>query len=978
MTADQVVQQKIHALNQTMGILLHQGNNPQALVTSQEALRLAQEELGEEHSITAVCLNNLGTALRAMGDLAGARQCLERALAIRRQTLGEEHPETALYFKNLGGVLLEIGDLVGARPYLERALAIRRQTLGEEHPDTASSVDTFGVLLSAMGNRAEARIWYERALAIRRKTLGEEHFDTARTLRNLGSLLRAMGDLAGARPYLERALAIRRQTLGEEHPDTVESLNSLGCLLWSLGDLARARTCHERALAIRLQTLGEEHPDTAASLNDLGVVLLDMRNLVEARTNQERALAIRRKTLGEEHPHTAASLNNLGYLLQVMGNLADARTYMEAALAIRLQTLGEEHPDTADSLKNVAVLRVALGEEPEAFKLMQQAGAIDDRILGQVFTVCSDRQRLEFLQALQASLAVFLSLVSRFWQTSEAVRPALDQVLRRKAVAAEALAAQRDAVFGGRYPTLKSAFQQLATVRMQIARQTLAGHGREGLRAHQQRLIEWETRKEELEGELARQVPEMNLEQQARKADSRAVVLALSEGESLVEFVRFSVFDFKAVAQQVEQTLWLPSRYLAFVVQARHPDSVRMIDLGEAEPIERLIAAFRARISVPPEQRRGRAIVKDRVEPAPASGDDPGVALRAAAFDPLVAALGTCRRLLVAPDGDLCRVPFEVLPGADGRMLVDEGYQISYVNTGRDILRFGTRASRPPSLPLVLADPNFDLGGRGFWARLFGRGVTVPPDVSTSADRASRDLPREGMTFSRLGGARKEGKQVGLLLGVVPWLDGEALEGRLKRECRSPRILHLATHGFFLEDQKHEPEGRAGLLSAFGLGGGADRLSGPLPENPLLRSGLALAGANTWLRRGTPPPEAEDGLLTAEDVSGLDLTDTELAVLSACDTGLGEVRTGEGVFGLQRAFILAGVKTLVMSLWQVPDEATRELMTAFYTRLLAGAGRADALREAQQAVRKKYPDPHYWGAFVCLGDPAPLREAATT
>jgi len=140
----------------------------------------------------------------------------------------------------------------------------------------------------------------------------------------------------------------------------------------------------------------------------------------------------------------------------------------------------------------------------------------------------------------------------------------------------------------------------------------------------------------------------------------------------------------------------------------------------------------------------------------------------------------------------------------------------------------------------------------------------------------------------------------------------------------------------------------------------------------MLRSGLAQAGANTWLKAGNPPEEAEDGLLTAEDVTGLDLLATELVVLSSCETGLGQVHVGEGVFGLRRAFVVAGAKTLVMSLWKVPDEQTRELMDDFYCRLLAGRGRADALREAQLALKAKYPDPFYWGAFICQGDPSAL------
>jgi len=224
------------------------------------------------------------------------------------------------------------------------------------------------------------------------------------------------------------------------------------------------------------------------------------------------------------------------------------------------------------------------------------------------------------------------------------------------------------------------------------------------------------------------------------------------------------------------------------------------------------------------------------------------------------------------------------------------------------------------------------------------------------------------------------------------------LKGKLK-SIHSPLIMHLATHGFFLEDQKINLE----------------KESGQRYENPLLRSGLAMAGANTFIKGEALPDEAEDGILTAEDVSGLDLIGTELVVLSACDTGLGEVRTGEGVFGLRRSFMLAGTKTLVMSLWKVPDLATPILMERFYDNLInRGLGRSESLRDAQIRVRnitigeirkkwltgemieklssgneesKKdlkelasepdeytpFKDPIYWGAFICQGDPSPVK-----
>jgi len=802
--------------------------------------------------------------------------------------------------------------------------------------------------------------------------------DHASALRLFHQALEILGDAhaASLRSLGVQHMLIRRATLRADRPDSAASLNSLPMLHQNMGDDAASLPLFRQAREIRRTALGENHPDYAISLNNLAGLYQDMGDHAAALPLFHQALEIYRTTLGENHPAYAGSLDSLAVLHRDMGDHTTALPLCRQALEIYRTALGEKHPEYASSLNNLAMLYAAMGCASEAMPLMEQATAIEDQMIGQILAIGSERQRAAFLNTVLAKLYAFLSLVlQHLGDSPRAIQTAFELVLRRKAVAAEAVAAQRDAVLGGKYAALEPKLHELTSLRMQIARKTLAGPGPEGLDSHMRELADWEAQREGLEAELARQIPEMNLEKKLRDADRRAVALNLREGVALVEFVRFPVFDFKAVPARGEPR-WKAARYVAFVLAGSEPDEVKMIDLGEAESIDRLIAGFRAGTIAEAETADARNMAIKREEAPPTAEDDAGSVLRATLFDRLVPALGSRRRLLIAPDGDLTRLPFEVLPTTDGRHLIDD-YQISYLSCGRDVLRFGAAAGRP-GRPLVVADPDFEL-----------ETVTVheptmqpaPPLTTTarSTGRHSRDLDRDRNSyhFHRLPGTRNEGERVATLLGVSPWLDATALEGRLKNACRSPRILHLATHGFFLPDQQRDLN-RAGRGAGFDFGelagavDGLGRLSGPMMENPMLRSGLALAGANTWLKAGNAPDEAEDGLLTAEDVTGLDLLATELVVLSACETGLGRVHVGEGVFGLRRAFVLAGAKTLVMSLWKVPDEPTGELMENFYGRLLAGECRAEALRGAQLAMKLKYPDPFYWGAFICQGDPSPL------
>jgi tetratricopeptide (TPR) repeat protein/CHAT domain-containing protein len=916
----------------------------------QQALTLSRTVAGETHPHTATSLNNLAGLYTAWGRYSEAEALLLQALGIRRAALGARHPDVAQNLNNLAVIYTKVGRYAQAEAYFHQAEALVRAALGEQHPEVASGLNNLAELYRIWGKYDLAEPLLQQALMIQLAATGTRHPDVAHSLNNLALVYEEIGDLAAARRYHRQALAIRRTVSGDRHPDVALSLNNLAAVLQASGYPARARILYQRSLAIKRTALGETHPSFATGLHNLATLAELAGETAEAGRLYWQALELRRKRLGEEHPEVALNWNNLGVLYESLGDVARAEEFYQKSLTIHCATPGAIHPAAAQSVHNLALLSAATHREAEALNLLQQLWAIHDRLIGQVFSIGSERQRLEYLTNIQATVDISLSLILQHFQhIPHAVQEALQLVLRRKGIAAEALAAQRLALWSDRYPALAPSLQQLTLIQSQIAQKTLEGPASESPETWRQRLRDWESQREHLEVELARQIPEMSRARASQSITVHLLLSALPPGTALIEFVRCRTFNFQEVPA-ARKARWQGERYLAFVLSARQPAGGQLVDLGDASWIDQQIAAFRRAVTSETENGLSRKLRLATAHPAQTGETYPGRALRKAVFDPLLPALAGCERLILATDGDLSQVPFETLPAGEGRYLIDD-YQLSYLSTGRDLLRSGSGSATRPSPPLVIANPDFDLC------------ADSSPAEPQLTELVGRDEQR---LFAFLPGTQMEGERIAAFLGVEPWLRERALKANLKAHC-SPSLLHIATHGFFFpvgpEDMSQTRPAYAGRLAQFRQRGA---------KNPLLCSGLALAGANTWNRAGILPPAAEDGILTAEDVSGLDLSATELVVLSACQTGLGEVRIGEGVFGLRRAFVVAGAHTLIISLWKVPDEQTQALMVDFYQRILAGQPRAVALRAAQLAIKARDPHPYYWGAFICQGDSGPL------
>ena len=736
----------------------------------------------------------------------------------------------------------------------------------------------------------------------------------------------------------------------------------------------RAKGYFERSLELTRSSFGTDSLQYGIILDNLAALYTETGDHQKAEDCYRQAGLIIRGRLGAAHPDYATSLGNLAMLRSRCGDNDEAERLLRQVVEIQRAALGDRHSHTASSLTELGVRLAAQGRERESLDALTEANRIFTETIIQISQFASVRQAAEFRNSVLTSFHILLSLVLRAFGSNQTVLcEAFDMLLARKALGIDVGVALRAAINVGDDPKLTRMLKELNELGWTISRRVLSGAGFENDEAHQNLLRDLAARREKLEGDLARAIPEAGLARLLRTSTRADVCQSLPAGTVLVEFFKIRVRCFEAVASHGESE-WGPSRYLAFVVGHGGADSVKMVDLGEANMIDNRIATFRRSITGEETDLRNRGLYFGENARESRLQENVGPELRASVFERIVPECEGCTNLIISPDGALNLLPFEILPDDHGGHLID-CYSISYVSSARDIIRFGMRSSRQPGDCLVAAAPDFNLGinesasvrsqqgrsydwtsNQGGWWRRFIR--LFSPKKTTARGGI------ESLHFSALPGTRDEGLLVGQILDVRPWLGGEVEEGRLKATCRSPRIFHIATHGYFLADPlagyKWKEKGPRPVSA------------GLLPENPLLRCGLALAGANTWLRNSILRDEVEDGLLTGEDVAGMDLGATELVVLSACDTGLGDINAGEGVFGLRRAFVLAGAKTLVTSLWKIPDQATCELMEEFYARMLKGVGCAEALRSAQLALRARYPNPRDWGAFICHGDPGPL------
>ena len=851
----------------------------------------------------------------------------QRALANGERVLGMKHAFVGLLALDAGLVCDSALDLVTAERQFSRAYDVLSAALGPDHPQTLIAQSELGENHIARGDLATAERLLADAQRRQQAVFGIDHPVVGLTVMNLARFSEARGDFASAERDFQRAADSLSKWLGGDDARLATVENNFGALYLNQRDYARAQPHLERSLAIKEKILGRDHRHLATVVQNLGIIARERKDYPAAERYYLRALTIREKSVGLDHPIVAGTLNNLANIYSAQGDYTRSLTTHLRALDIF-----EKHANYWSqpilSLGNIARIYAALGDYADALKFQQRVDAALDADMALNLAIGSERQKIAYLSMIAERTERTLSFHLKLQPDNpEAARLAIDTLLQRKGRVLDVMTntlAVRRAQAG---PEEQQLLDRLADTTTRFARLALAGPGKMRPDEHVRQLQELQDTKERLEADISRRSVEARAA--LLRVSREAVQGAIPAGVTLIEYAVYRPFDSRAKSMTVA---YGAPRYAAYVVRAQE---VVGLDLGEAAAIDSLVEAYRAALQDP-----SRTDVKDLAR-----------TLDERIMQPVRRLAADESRLLISPDGPLALVPFEALVDERGRYLV-ERYPVTYVSTGRDLLRMQIpRTSH--GAPVVLADP------------LFGEPETAStrparPPLSTSPASRRRSITAgedlSAMYFAPLAGTRYEAQSIQSVFPEAKVLSGpRATEAALKA-VRAPRILHIATHGFFIEPQRGASPGTRQPASK----------AAPA-ENPLLRSGLALAGANLADRK-------EDGILTAMEAAHLDLWGTKLVTLSACDTGVGVVRNGDGVYGLRRSMFLAGAETLVMSLWPVSDAITREMMTAYYKGLKSGMGRGEALRQVQleMIARKGRAHPFYWASFIQAGEWANL------
>jgi CHAT domain-containing protein/Tfp pilus assembly protein PilF len=870
-------------------------------------------------------LNQEAVKLYQQGKYNEAEPLLKRSLDILQKALGANHPDVATSLNNLAQLYSDQGNYSAAEPLYKRSLEIREKALGPNHADVALSLNNLGGLYLLQGNYSAAEPLYKRSLSIWEKTFGPNHPNVALSLSNLAKLYSDQGNYSAAEPFYKRSLDIYEKALGSNHPDVGTSLSNLAALYVDQGNYSAAEPLLKRSVSILEKALGSNHPDVATSLSNLGLLYSSQGNYSAAEPLLKRSGSIWEKALGSNHPDVALSLNNLAELYRIQRNYSAAEPLYKRALDLREKGLGANHPSVAQSLNNLATLYEGLGDVPKTIEYLTRGLSVADKNIKLIFAVGNERRKQDYVRTFTGATYQIISLAINKGKDNQLVKDlALTTVLQRKGLVLDAVTDNIQILQNQeKDPEVKKLIEDWRQLSTKLSNAVNTGKN------DQASLQKLENQRQDLEEKIS--TKSATFREAVNSVTLASVQSKIPVDGALIEIVQYKPFNNKA--KKVSEK-WGQPRYAAAVL--RKQGQAQWVDLGDAKEINKQALDLRNSFF-----RSGNTYKKE------------GYVAYQKLMQPIIPLLGDAKHILISPDGELTQIPFEALRDDQGKFLVEK-YQFSYLATGRDLVKV-VNSNNQTSSPLLIGGVDYSNLG------------TIPKNTNVAISRGSNKRSADDLAsleFDFLPGTLPEVEAIKGLLPNSQILSGTQASEEAIKQVMAPSILHLATHGFFLENKTPD-------IKPTVDGKDDKKPVGLNVENPFLRSGIILAGFN---KRNESKGDRDDGVLTAQEFTGINLRGTKLVVLSACQTGNGDIRVGEGVYGLRRALTIAGAESQVISLWVVADEQTKDLMVKYYKNLKAGMGRHEALRQAQLDFIKdpNTTRPLYWAAFIPSGNWSPL------
>lgn len=959
------------ALMEILGnVLVDQGKFKEGEEWIQKALSIRENIQGKEHPDYLTTLTKLARIMSYSGNYKVAENLLKNVLDIRLNKLDNENLDVASTYSELANVMYGLGNVSEARKYHEFTLLEAKKVVGDMHPDYMVFLSNAGVFYLEIGEINQALNLFDEALQKGKLAYGDHAYELHYVYSNIGNVYLKSGDFKSAESAFSKSLKILENSVGKEHPDYASTLNSMGVLYYQLGNYKKAEKYYAESLPIYKKVYGKEHPEYATICNNIGSLYMQMGGNTtnpadqklywdQAEVFMKKVLSIDSTTIGLEHPDFAIHLNNLAELARNRNDADKAEEYYLKTIALEEKLYGSDNINAVSTLNNLALLYLGkmdlekaeeyarkaievdsklFGEDriiiPKAWSTIayieQQKGNYDEaqqwhekilkkefEIVEKNFSFLSEEEKGQFIEDftwLRNNYFQFLRESKR--SNSNSAELAYAVSVFEKGLLLRSTQEMKRQVANSGNKDLIAKYEHWLGLKQELAKAYVEPNQDKSM------IAQLEERCDGLEKEL---VSATNVKLDRQNFEAKKVQDQLKENQVAIEFIEYQP-SFYAGSQE--------KFYSAVVVPNEGP--LHYIELFEASELEKEI---------------GKVGMNNVTYIKSVYGDGEVVnrALYEIIWKPMDSILEKGQELFYSPSGMLNKISFAAVFSLEHNDYLSGVFTLNQLNSTDFI---------PSSTEKELR--------KNWEVTLFG-----------GAKYSSKETENE--VWKYLAGTLRETHNIGHLLDEANFKVREQLEFNATEEnlkaCdgnQAPRILHIATHGFFYPDPMELALVTETETDDVNFRGGSRGHEAFVKNiNPLMRSGLVLSGANNVWNEKKDTLEfedqmnAEDGVITAFEISALDLSKTELAVLSACETGLGDIKGSEGVYGLQRAFKMAGVKSLIMSLWQVPDKETEEFMTLFYKNLIKEKNIRSSFLKAQSIMRGKYP-PYYWAAFVLV------------